>query len=288
MKKLLLISGALAALIGPATAADLARPVYRRPVVVAAPVYSWTGFYVGGNVGGSWGNSSNTWGFFANNTCPPAAGLCVTGSDSNHLKGAIGGLQAGYNWQAANYVFGVETDIEISGQKGDQVFNGIQGANGPATAAPLSAPYTEKLPWLGTVRGRVGFTFDRLLIYAPGGLAYGRVTANGSATIAGCGGICPFASWSTADTRTGWTLGAGVEGALAGNWSWKIEYLHVDLGNVSPTLATLPAGVGGPGGALLVVNAGAGTISSRITDEIVRVGLNYKFGYAAAPIGVYK
>jgi outer membrane immunogenic protein len=302
MKKLLLTSIAFAALIaGPAAAADLARPVYRRPVVMPAPVYSWTGFYVGGNVGYSWGEARNAWNVFAPNsgggggatTCGPAGvAFCLSGSDSNNLNGAIGGLQIGYNWQTGNFLAGIETDIQLSGQKGDQLFApGFVVFGGTGTA---SAAYSEKLSWLGTLRGRVGITAERLLFYATGGLAYGHVTNNGSATATGfipplspCPAPgCPLAIWSDGVTKTGWTTGAGMEAALGGNWTWKAEYLYVDLGMVNTTFGTFPGCFGTPNTCIRAA-ASVGTISSRITDNIVRVGLNYKFSYAAAP-AVYR
>jgi outer membrane immunogenic protein len=282
---------AIATLIGaPALAADMA---VKAPPPVAAPVlYNWNGFYVGGNVGYSWGRGSNDWNFFGASTVKPAdaficspdgLAFCASGSDSNKLSGAIGGVQAGYNWQTSNFLAGIETDLQFSGQKGTQTFTA-------ANNAPVSAVYTQKLTWLSTVRGRVGFTADRWLVYATGGLAYGRVTVDGSASTIGqpdCVGLvvagdvtCPLGSWSNGITKIGWTIGAGVEGAITNNWSWKVEYLHVDLGNVNITFATLP-------GTFLVntnplsinsIAPGTGTISSKITDEIVRVGINYRFG----------
>jgi outer membrane immunogenic protein len=217
---------------------------------MAAPVYSWAGFYVGASLGGSWGNSSNNWNFISNNhsgvitACPPAGlAMCLVDSDSNHLfRGAIGGLEAGYNWQIANYFFGIATDIEISGLKGSQTFDAnTPPLNGVPCPPSLSAVYTERLQWLGTLRGRIGYASGGLLIYGTGGLAYGQVSMNGSATLDGiltgspgsmvlCPGAnfttsvgsCPFANWSHNETRVGWTLGAGVEGALFGNWTVKI------------------------------------------------------------------
>jgi len=290
------ITAAVAMLGTPAFAADMALKAPPPPAV-----FSWTGFYVGANVGYSWGNSSNTWNMFAANLggsaiCPPAGGaLCVSGVDSNHLNGVLGGLQAGYNWQTANYLFGLEADIDATGQRRSQIFN---GANPPfpldgVGAAPMSAPYAEKLPWLGTFRGRVGIVSDHSLFYATGGLAVGKVQNSGSAIISGAStftpgaplctsgnvpvtGTCPLANWSSSSVKGGWALGVGAEHVFAGNWSVKVEYLHVDLGRVSTSFATAPNCYGGAGGPCLVTNPGSGTISSRITDDIVRVGLNYR------------
>jgi outer membrane immunogenic protein len=271
---------------------------------MASPVVSWAGLYVGGNFGGSWGNSSNDWNFVASDStsniaCPPAGfAICLVSSDSNQLlRGAIGGLEAGYNWQIANYVFGIETDVEISGLKGSHTLdNSTPPLRIPVGSASLSAAYTEQLQWLGTLRGRVGYVAGGLLIYGTAGLAYGQVSMNGSATVDGtftgnpggnvlCSGAnlfttvgsCPFASWSNKDMRVGWTLGAGVEGALFGNWTAKIEYLHVDLGNVATTFATDGVCYSGTANICIPLFPGQGSINSRITGDIIRLGLNYKF-----------
>jgi outer membrane immunogenic protein len=300
----------VAAAASPAPAADM------RPVLKAPPpaIYNWTGFYVGANAGYSWGRSRNDWNFFVPNffvgdtTCATLTGggaLCVAGGESSSLRGAIGGLQAGYNWQSGNYLVGVETDFQLSGQKGDGTFNGQTAVfaitGGVPVGTSISATYTERLRWLGTLRGRVGYASDGWLVYATGGLAYGRVAIDGSATspgvptldlfgsaCAGVGavallvGICPLANLSNSTTKAGWTLGFGAEGALAGGWSWKLEYLHVDLGSFTTTFALIPGCFGGgAGGAAACLQVGPGntaTVTSRITDEIVRVGLNYRFG----------
>jgi outer membrane immunogenic protein len=248
-----------------ASAADLAaRPYTKAPVM--APVYDWTGFYIGGNVGYSWGRSSDT------STLTNGAGtvLFTTGAGAN-MDGVIGGGQIGYNWQIQNWVWGLEADIQGSDQKGRRdylcptgvctpPFGVIAVFPGPAVPVALD----QKLEWFGTVRGRVGvLATPQVLFYATGGLAYGEV--NTSAVI-GAGAF----GFNAHDTRVGYTVGAGVEGAIGGNWTAKLEYLYMDLGRTSGTfLTTIPA----LGGGVLSYN-----YSSRITDNIVRVGLNYKFG----------
>ncbi|WOH68254.1 porin family protein [Bradyrhizobium sp. BWA-3-5] len=248
-----------------ASAADLAaRPYTKAPVM--APVYDWTGFYIGGNVGYSWGRSSDT------STLTNGAGavLFTTGAGAN-MDGVIGGGQIGYNWQVQNWVWGLEADIQGSDQKGRRdylcptgvctpPFGVIAVFPGPAVPVALD----QKLEWFGTVRGRVGvLATPQVLFYATGGLAYGEV--NTSAVI-GAGAF----GFNAHDTRVGYTVGAGVEGAIGGNWTAKLEYLYMDLGRTSGTfLTTIPA----LGGGVLSYN-----YSSRITDNIVRVGLNYKFG----------
>jgi outer membrane immunogenic protein len=312
----------LGLIAGPAMAADMPvkAPVYKARPPVAA--FNWTGFYLGGNLGYSWGRSNNDENFFApganppgNTTCPVAepasnfSAFCAANSDRNRLNGVIGGVETGYNWQTGSYMVGVETDFQLSGQKGSQNLNSsvatgntIQFSGGPIIpiVSTLAAAYTQKLDWLGTLRGRLGFVQDRWLVFATGGLAYGQVkdvgtaSATGTASVsgipladclaAGCP-VLPFGNWSDTQTRVGWTLGVGAERAIMGNWSWKVEYLHVDLGKVHTTFATLPGCYGnivfGPGAgfaaACIPVTAGTGTISGRMTDEIVRIGINYRF-----------
>jgi outer membrane immunogenic protein len=259
-------ASALAALAATsaASAADLAaRPYTKAPVM--APVYDWTGFYIGGNVGYSWGRSSDT------STLTNGAGtvLFTSGAGAN-MDGVIGGGQIGYNWQVQNWVWGLEADIQGSDQKGRRDFLCPIGvctpgalilvAPGPAVPVALD----QKLEWFGTVRGRVGvLATPQVLFYATGGLAYGEV--NTSAVI-GAGAF----GFNAHDTRVGYTVGAGVEGVIAGNWTAKLEYLYMDLGRTSGSfLTTIPA----LGGGVLSYN-----YSSRITDNIVRVGVNYKFG----------
>jgi outer membrane immunogenic protein len=330
MKKLLLTSIAFAALMGPATAADLARPVHRRPVVVAAPVYTWTGFYVGGNVGGSWGNARTDIAGSATTVAIPGLfggfpGNNVAFADSNttRLNGVIGGGQIGYNYQfSPRWVLGFEADIQGSGERGSNTFAdpfsttvcilGESPPGGPATClitGPLNGTATTafdaKISWFGTVRGRLGFLIgDQVLLYGTGGLAYGHVELSGITNVNGSldttaspggEGILPFTPAATAfsesKTKVGYAVGGGIEGKcsylLPAGWTWKLEYLYVDLGSVD-TVAPFPGafvpfqGIPGPG--FTTPFTGAITTHTRFTDNIVRVGLNYKFGYAAAPV----
>ena len=298
-----------------AMAADMAVKAPPPPPVAA---FSWAGFYVGGNLGYSWGESRNDWNIVNPNTaidplsgvCRPAGfALCLNSADKARLEGVIGGLQAGYNWVSGKYLLGIEGDVQYSGQKADQVFNRTfeSGAtlNGNPFPGAISATYSESLQWRGTLRGRVGLVSDRWAFYATGGLAVGEVKIDGSITgisnanVAppGCAPIsgfaasviCPFGAFSNRETRVGWTLGGGIEGMISQRWSWKVEYLHVDLGKAETRFATM---AGCWGNYAVVGNtqnascstyaAGRGSISSRITDEIVRVAINYHF--EAAPV----
>jgi len=265
-----------------AYAADLPT---KAPVYTAqpSPLYNWTGFYAGGNVGYSWGRSEVTADSFT-------FGVFATGDENVSPKGIIGGLQAGYNWQSSrNWVWGLETDFQWSGQK-DSVTRGgnfdVLTGGGEAVGTG-SVTVESRLSWLGTVRGRIGYVAEgwpNILWYGTGGLAYGRVKTSASASATGtftdnsnCEGGCPFSSAlssSGAKIQLGWALGAGVEAALANKWTWKIEYLYVDLGTASGTVP-LSGTVCAPG---CTAFAGTATYSNRMTDSIVRVGLNYRFG----------
>jgi len=137
----------------------------------------------------------------------------------------------------------------------------------PASLTPISRPsrvfvtYQNKLPWFGTFRGRLGFTpAERWLVYVTGGLAYGEVTTSETSNVNGAN-----VAFSTDRTKLGWTLGGGVEAALWGNWTGKLEYLYIDFGTVNNTL-------------IGIAPITPIVTSSHVTDQIVRVGLNYRFG----------
>lgn len=250
-----------------AAAADMPvkGPVYKAPA--AAPVYGWTGFYVGGNIGYSWGRAHTDL------TLDPIVDPSFTfpgGTFGFPLKpaGVIGGAQIGYNWQGNNnWVFGIEADLQASGQKDSQrrtaLFLGV-----PCTTTcdfASTTDITAKLSWFGTVRGRIGQDWNGTFVYATGGLAYGRFKVSGTNTVTvdidqdGTIDATFARAFNYSKTSAGWTLGAGLEGrAWATNWTWKIEYLYLDLGS---------AGVSVPG---LSVH------TTDVTDHIVRVGLNYR------------
>ncbi len=277
MKKLGWAMGALVALALPASAADLpARMPVKAPPMV--PVWSWTGFYIGANAGYSWGRSKTHVDYF--NAASGAAIVPPAGSITDatlNLNGAIAGGQAGYNWQLdSRWVVGLEGDIQWSGQKGDAGFLcATPGAIGNActpgnTALPAgftgtSLSLEQKLTWFGTLRGRLGVTVTPdVLVYATGGLAFGEIKTSG--TLTGATILINTAStgFSNSETNAGWTVGAGLEAHLGGNWTGKVEYLYMDLGSVSGSVTNTAANV-------------RAAYSSKVTDNIVRAGLNYKF-----------
>jgi outer membrane immunogenic protein len=219
-----------------ALAADLATPYYK---AAPAPVSTWTGFYFGGNVGYSWGRETDNWGIFGF----PGA------SETQPVRGVIGGGQWGYNWQRSSWVFGVEGDFQGSGQRDTAVL---------PIVGPFNFSDTQSLSWFGTDRGRLGWlAAPNVLIYGTGGLAYGRVNS----TYALNAGAVPLASLALSSTRAGWAAGAGIEAKLAANWSVKVEYLHLDLGSNNSLFSIGPVPIAGFG--------------QRFTDDIARVGVNY-------------
>ena len=166
----------------------------KAPAYFEAP-YNWTGFYVGINGGGGWGRS--TWSNPAG-----TAGRSITSG------GLVGGT-LGYNYQIGQTVFGLEGDVDWSN---------IRGSRDGLCAGTTCETRND---WLGTARGRIGYAFDRFMPYITGGAAFGDIKA----TPAGFG--------TTTTTKTGWTVGGGVEFAIAGPWTAKVEYLYVDLGKGS-------------------------------------------------------
>jgi outer membrane immunogenic protein len=274
---------------GAAGAADIAKPVYKAPIV--APAYSWTGFYIGGNAGYSWSNSNAINSTSAAGPCDPAVGGCgavpnfsqlgalgATGTVGGKLDGFIGGGQAGYNWQVQNWVWGFEADFQWLNASSGGGFATIV-----ATPAFLGNPVTtsfqgsHSLDWLGTARARAGILLTpTILAYATGGLAYGEAKLNGSyrqvcvACNAAVGGLS--AAFAASDTLVGWTIGGGAEWLIAPKWTLKAEYLYYDLGDMSVT--TLVPGFGFNG---LPFIRHSPTVESRFDGQIVRAGLNYKF-----------
>jgi len=169
---------------GTAAAADLPRPsYYTAPAPLSA--YSWTGPYLGGNLGYEWGTTSN---------------------NPTHPRGFAGGVQAGYNWQTGQLVFGGEGDIQLSG------------------ASDTFAPWKFSNPWFGTLRARAGYAISNFMIYGTGGIAFGELQAQTIGLL------------SESHTNVGWTAGVGLEAGFAANWSAKVEYLFVDLASNTFTL----------------------------------------------------
>ena len=260
-------------------------PMFYKAAIVTA--WSWAGPYLGLNIGYSVGKSK-TDAVFSDATL--GAPLLATGSTEN-LNGIIGGAQAGYNWQAGNWVAGVEADIQMSAQGATPTYVCPGEICNPTIVdfdAPVTASFNQghKLDSFGSVRGRVGTTITPdVIAYATGGLAVGSIRT--TLSLSGVGfdaegnaGVVS-APFSVLAIKPGWTVGAGFEGRLFGNVTGKIEYLYMDFGTVSTSVTN---GLNATPIALAT--------SSRITDNVVRAGVNYKFdpaigGYDLLPgIGI--
>lgn len=202
----------------PAISADLPATVRKAPPVVA-PLYSWTGFYVGGHVGYGWGENDIT---NVNGTPPFPAGTAV----STDFDGALGGAQIGYNYQFSSmWVAGIEGDFSWSGMSGSALNPSVV----PAFVGLRRTTIDSDVQWLATVTGRLGIAANNWLFYAKGGVAWGDFEIN-TVTINPATGVL-FTTTNGAKTRTGWTAGGGVEWGFAPRWSAKLEYSYLDFGS---------------------------------------------------------
>lgn len=234
------------------------------PVLAAEPVhaYRWNGCYIGGNVGGGWGEGTGDRQAINVNNATIAAGTGVPVAFNADSSGVIGGGQVGCGHQIDWFVLGIETDIQGSDIHGQSTID-FPGANG-GIIDPTTATGEEKIDWFGTLRGRIGFQLTNdFLVYGTAGLAYGGTKSSATLvfTPAGDGNY----AGSTSETKLGWTAGAGGEYAFSGAWSVKLEYLYLDLGSTDVQMRDPTR----PGQ----------TIDYRFQhhDNIVRAGVNYRF-----------
>jgi len=227
---------------------------------VPPPASNWAGFYLGGNFGGGIGRDRTAYSLI---------GPAGTSTEFFNLSpdGFNGGAQAGYNWQAGNWVLGLEADIQASSQRDNRAC--VQTCN-PLVAPIIFAAYDATLPWFGTARGRVGYSVGPTLFYATGGYAYGSVKTKIAASFLGSP-----ANGEITSTKGGWTVGGGIEtpftflvSVLGNNWTSKTEYLYVDLGTSSG--AFVIPGIA-PNPAITATN------STQVHEHIFRTGLNYHF-----------
>jgi outer membrane immunogenic protein len=246
------------ALIGSASAADIYRneggSLKDAPYV---PVNTWTGFYIGGNGGYVWNTDSNV--------------LTFTGSDNLGVdqNGGFGGGQIGYNWQRDKIVYGLEADFQGAGLSD----SGKQSITNNAQVVFSGAAKSE-MDWFGTVRGRLGYSFDRSLLYFTGGFAYGNVKNTLSLT-ATDGGSTATTVLKKEDTKTGYVLGGGLEYSLTPAWSLKGEYQYLHLGSEKLS-----------GTAAADTGEDVTTGSAKFEDNFhtVRVGLNYHIHQGYEPL----
>jgi outer membrane immunogenic protein len=262
------------AAIQPARGADMAPPYFKAPP--ATPGFNWTGFYIGGNVGGGGATQS-----FSGTQTTPFGPTAFSGNDG--LGGAVAGGQVGFNYEfASRIVIGIEADADWSNYTTQSAacstFTG--GAFTGLTAG--CAQNTINLNDFGTVRGRLGYAWNNVLFFGTGGWAWSKFSGNSALTCLGT--ACPAGSAaftggtaSFSNSPTGWTAGGGVEWAFLPNWTARLEYLFVDFPNVSTTYTTIAAIPPGP--------AGASTthITSSTGANVLRLGVNYLFTFGGPP-----
>jgi outer membrane immunogenic protein len=229
--KLVLSSAAILAVAGSAFAADLpsrrAPPVYIPPI----PIFTWTGVYIGGQVGYDFGRDSARINSFGG-----TAGYGVS------QNGVIGGAHVGYNQQYNQFVFGLEGDVDAT--SANKTF--VPGAG---------VAFTERNQVEGSIRGRVGVAFDRVLVYGTGGAAFGGIKHTYAT---------PFGFDSISNTRVGWTVGGGLEYAITNNWSVRAEYRYTDFGRANDN----PINSFGVPGLF---------VRHHVTENRVQAGFSYKF-----------
>jgi outer membrane immunogenic protein len=245
MKKFLLGTVALVALGAtvPALAADLgARPAYTKAPAYMAPIYNWTGFYIGGHVGGAFdGNNSFT-------------GTTNTSNDGRFL----GGLQVGADYQfAPNWVLGIEGQYSWLGSNNNAV---------AFTGAGAGYIYANNQRALGSVTGRVGYTWGAGLLYVKGGYAYSDY--NDSLAFTGLG---PQPFTLNSGHHDGYTLGAGLEYMFAPSWSAKVEYQYYDFGKTNFVTPVVLSAFG----------------STRNDEHTVKAGINYRFNWGGPVVARY-
>jgi outer membrane immunogenic protein len=228
-----------------------------RRILIAAPLLltlaagvqaadrNWTGVYVGANLG--YGNAK------------ASADFSVLGvpllNGSENLDGMLYGFQAGYNYQIGRVVLGIEADINGSLQKAS---NTRICAALACNLVAITQTSEDSIPWLGTARLRAGFAFDRFLVYGTAGAGFGEFKSTQTLTT-----LLGTVTSATSDQRPAWVAGAGIEAAITDHWSVKAEYLYLDTGTFNTTYSLL--GIG------LI------TERSRMTDNMFRLGVNYRF-----------
>ena len=234
----------------PVIAADLGVPRPAVPFVARAPIALWSGCYIGVSGGGTWGQSRHI---------NRVGGIDTDITNDYDITGALVGPTVGCNIQTGGFVFGVEGDWSWTSKQGSAV-----------DIAPFNPAFTSETRenWLATVRGRVGWAWDRWMFYVTGGGAFADVEARVIGPI-GLGTI------SETLTRTGWTVGLGGEWAFSPNWSVKLEYLYVDFGKEEGYFDLAPVGF---------VNRAGGV---PVTEHVIRGGINYRFSWGGPVLARY-
>jgi len=257
--KRILLTAALISVAAPAIAADL--PVKARPMVPVAPAFSWTGCYIGGNVGGKWGQSTDSV------TVAPA-GIGAGGTVAfaqDRSSSFMGGGQLGCNIQTGPWVFGLEGDVDWQRLRFSRTI-------GATTVFPFVAgdSFDMRSDWQASVRGRLGYAWDRWMIYATGGAAFTNVNV-GTNFIAI--GVFPATVVSDSKTLTGWTVGGGMDYAITNNWIAGIEGRYSNYGTTTFNAGLVATVNTAPG----VFTFAPATQSMKLETFEVMGRLSYKF-----------
>lgn len=228
----------------------------------SASSFNWTGPYVGVHLGYGWGNADTAF-----SPLPTTAGFfnLAPTTLSPNPSGVTGGLQAGYNYQAGGFVFGIDADFSGTGMSGTTTVSPIIQSDGTPFPGDGLLRAHQDIGWYGTLRPRAGYAvLPTLLVYATGGLAYGDVTYSAKTDFRPAGTAAYATHFSK--TKAGWTVGGGVEYAVSTHITVRAEYLYMDLGsesvNVNPNIVLPPYRVG---------------YKWETTSNVFNVGVNYKF-----------
>jgi outer membrane immunogenic protein len=245
-----------------------------------AQSFNWTGFYIGENGGGGWGSSSGT----ANgSTIIHEIDPTVTGSLTINASGILAGGQIGYNYQfpATHWVVGIEADADGSNINGSANGCSTFTSGGPVGGVASCSTSNGTLGDFGTVRGRVGYAFDNVLLYGTGGWAWGNLSATTNLTCVSNGpAVCPgntsvpftASTASASASASGWSAGGGVEWAFLPNWALRLEYLHLQFNGIE-----LNYSYTGTIGILHFPFTSTASATTNLGVDIVRVGLSYLF-----------
>lgn len=249
MKKLLLGTIGLVALTGSAMAADLAARPYKAPPVYVAPIYDWTGFYIGAN--GGWGDSRNCWGVV------PLNGLTIADGCASRSGGVFGG-QLGYRWQSGQFVFGLEAQYDWADLSGSHV----------SVVNPLFTTGV-KVDGVGLFTGQIGYAWNAALLYLKGGAATTRNRFDVTEIATGI-------TWASASSnRWGGTVGVGFEYGFAPNWSFGVEYDRLFMGDANNSFS-----VANP-----ILTDAVNRISQDV--DLLTLRVNYRFGGSSPVVAKY-
>jgi opacity protein-like surface antigen len=240
---------AAAVLATPAWSADLPAMPTKAPVYAPAPAYDWSGFYLGGHVGGAW-EQRNIAQF---STVTGAS----EGSASGNESSVAGGGQIGFNYALSpNWIIGFEADVSATDLEGTGTGVNLRGV--------VVSQYANKIDLFGTARGRLGYAFNNWLFYGTGGFAWADDRINRTQLVGTIGQATQGTVESVTATGTGWAAGGGIEWGFAPNWTAKVEYLHLDLGTQTFNFP------------LAMVRRDAS-----VSIDTARFGINYLFNWGA-------